>query len=298
MKKKQKKMANDKHNANSNILKTSLSSEMPGTFPLPSPPTTPTMIVLDSDSDDEKEDDNDDNDSKKAINEENQIIFTTTNKISLTDRDLQTLQPGKWLNDTIVDFSLKIIQDRNKYSDYSFVSSSFFFTRLRLAKENNLNIYKETKAWINCQKLRQSRIWFIPVCQKYHWFLIAVVFPGKESSLIYVMDSLNMNRLSEAKIIIDFLKSKSLAETRKPLQKVPEIYQHKIPQQHNMNDCGLHLIRSFELSIIRRKFIISLMRGEITDQSRIDAFWHEYPVISRLDLEYQLLKYAMDHSAT
>jgi Ulp1 family protease len=69
-----------------------------------------------------------------------------------------------------------------------------------------------------------------------------------------------MNRLSEAKIIIDFLKSKSLAETRKPLQKVPEIYQHKIPQQHNMNDCGLHLIRSFELSIIRRKFIISLMR--------------------------------------
>jgi Ulp1 family protease len=108
---------------------------MPGTFPLPSPPTTPTMIVLDSDSDDDKEDDNDDNDSKKAINEENQIIFTTTNKISLTDRDLQTLQPGKWLNDTIVDFSLKIIQDRNKYSDYSFVSSSFFFTRLRLAKE-------------------------------------------------------------------------------------------------------------------------------------------------------------------
>lgn len=69
-----------------------------------------------------------------------------------------------------------------------------------------------------------------------------------------------MNRSSEAEIIIDFLKSKSLAETRRPLQKIPDIYQHNIPQQRNMNDCGLHLIRSFELSITRRKFIISLMR--------------------------------------
>lgn len=134
MKKKQKNMAKNKDNANDEILKTKLSSEMPGTFPLPSPPTTPTMIVLDSD-DDDKEDNNNDDSPKKAIDEENQVIYTTTNKISLTDRDLQTLQPGKWLNDTIIDFSLKMIQDRNHYNDHSFVSSSFFFTRLRLAKE-------------------------------------------------------------------------------------------------------------------------------------------------------------------
>ncbi|KAF1802095.1 hypothetical protein V8B55DRAFT_1432641 [Mucor lusitanicus] len=267
---------------------------MPGAFPLPSPPTTPpTTIIL---SDDEE----DDNCSEvtETHKEDDDVLYTTTNKISLTNRDLQTLQPGKWLNDTIIDFTLKTIEDKYRCSDYISVSSSFFFTRLKSAKAKGVDIYNETKAWISCKKLRQSRTWFIPVCQDYHWFLIAVVFPGKTRSLIYIMDSLNRDRRAEAELVIEFIESFHLVEARSPLRKIPEIYQHKIPQQHNMNDCGLHLIRSFELSIVRRKFIIRLMQGEVTNQAEIDAFWQEYPVISRHELEYQLLKYALERSTS
>ncbi|KAL9556809.1 hypothetical protein MBANPS3_001707 [Mucor bainieri] len=110
------------------------------------------------------------------------------------------------------------------------------------------------------------------------------------------MDSLNIDRRAEAELVIEFIKSFHLVEANSPLRKIPEIYQHKIPQQHNMNDCGLHLIRSFELSIIRRKFIIRLMEGQVTNQAEIDAFWQEYPVISRDELEYQLLRYALERS--
>ncbi|KAL7323839.1 hypothetical protein PS15p_210436 [Mucor circinelloides] len=248
--KKSKKKSKKKQQQNNKA-----SEGMPGAFPLPSPPTTPPTTIILSDN---EEDDNS-NENAETHTEDSDILYTTTNKISLTNRDLQTLQPGNWLNDTIIDFSLKAIEDKYRCSDYIFVSSSFFFTRLKSAKAKNMDIYNETKAWISCKKIRQSRSWFIPVCQNYHWFLITVVFPAKARSLIYIMDSLNIDRKAEAELVIEFLQSFHLREARSPLRKIPEIYQHKIPQQHNMNDCGLHLIRSFELSIVRRKFIIRLM---------------------------------------
>ncbi|CAO3655724.1 unnamed protein product [Mucor fragilis] len=253
--KKKKKKNQQKTKTNEADKENRDNKRMPGAFPLPSPPTTPPTTIILSDS----EEDDDSTENAETQNEDNEVLFTTANKISLTNRDLQTLQPGKWLNDTIIDFSLKTIEDKYRCSDYIFVSSSFFFTRLKSAKAKGLDVYSETKAWISCKKIRQSRSWFIPVCLNYHWFLINVVFPGKARSLIYIMDSLNVDRRAEAELVIEFLKSFHLTEVHSPLRKIPEIYQHKIPQQHNMNDCGLHMIRSFELSIVRRKFIIRLM---------------------------------------
>ncbi|KAI8643369.1 hypothetical protein BD408DRAFT_415125 [Parasitella parasitica] len=282
-------------------------NDMPGTFPLPSPPTTPPTIIL-SDSDEPVDADiSDDDDGSRSSSHsnsnsnsnsnsdnDNQIIHTTTNNISLTERDLLTLKPGKWLNDTIIDYSLKLIEDKCQHNQLITVSSTFFFTKLKSAKERNLDIYKETKTWINYTKLRQSKTWFIPVCQNHHWFLIAVAFPFKSKSFIYAMDSLNIDRTSEAKLIVEFLEKIHTVETNTPIRKIPQIYQTKIPRQQNMNDCGLHVLRSFEVSILRKKFITRLLQGEIVNQAEIDAFWLQHPVISRHDLEYHILKYAMD----
>ncbi|KAL9556808.1 hypothetical protein MBANPS3_001706 [Mucor bainieri] len=129
MKKKKKNKKKQKNKANEASNTDDLNNGMPGTFPLPSPPTTPpTMIILSDDEEDEN------SIETTETHKENEVLYTTTNKISLTDRDLQTLQPGKWLNDTIIDFTLKTIEDRYRCSDFIFVSSSFFFTRLKSAK--------------------------------------------------------------------------------------------------------------------------------------------------------------------
>ncbi|KAK4513759.1 uncharacterized protein ATC70_005765 [Mucor velutinosus] len=128
-----KKRRNSRKNKKKNRQKDKASEAnegMPGAFPLPSPPTTPPTTIILSDN---EEDDN----SKEVTdthNEDHEVLHTTTNRISLTNRDLQTLQPGNWLNDTIIDFSLKTIEDKYRCSDYIFVSSSFFFTRLKSAK--------------------------------------------------------------------------------------------------------------------------------------------------------------------
>ncbi|CEP07504.1 hypothetical protein [Parasitella parasitica] len=275
-------------------------AEMPGTFPSPSPPTTPPLIILsdsdDSDNTDSSDDDRNSSSNNRSNKNDNQIIHTTTNKISITERDLLTLQPGRWLNDTIIDYSLKLIEDKFQHNHLISVSGTFFFTKLKLAKERNLDIYSESKTWISLVNLRKSKTWFIPVCQNYHWFLIAVALPFKSGSFVYIMDSLNVNRSSEAKLIIEFLEKLHNVETSIPIRKNLEIYQSEIPRQRNTSDCGLHLLRSFTVSILRRKFITRLMKGNITDQAEIDAFWLLHPVISRHELEYQILRYAMDNS--
>lgn len=128
--KKKKKKTQQKEKANEADQENGEDGKMPGAFPLPSPPNTPPTMIILSDS----EEDEDSGENVETQNEDSEVLFTTANKISLTNRDLQTLQPGNWLNDTIIDFSLKTIEDKYQCSDYVFVSSSFFFTRLKSAK--------------------------------------------------------------------------------------------------------------------------------------------------------------------
>lgn len=50
--------------------------------------------------------------------------------LSLTDHDLAHLNPARWLNDSVVDFSAEMFQRAFDPESSIHISSSFFFTRL------------------------------------------------------------------------------------------------------------------------------------------------------------------------
>jgi Ulp1 family protease len=57
-------------------------------------------------------------------------LCTLENKVSLYANDLNYLNPKQWLNDTIIDFSVLMFQRIYNTESTTFISSSFFFTRL------------------------------------------------------------------------------------------------------------------------------------------------------------------------
>lgn len=154
-------------------------------------------------------------------------------QIDVTIKDLQTLRPGKWLNDVVIDFYLSLVSDINpKYFSWT----SHFFTTLQDRG------YAGVKRWGKRRKLNlfEKDIVFIPInISSTHWALATI---DNTKKTIQYYDSLSSygGEFHGLRLIKSYMKGETerlgINVDVDSYQILPNI---QVPQQKNGFDCGV-----------------------------------------------------------
>ena len=138
--------------------------------------------------------------------------------------DLKRLEPGQYLNDTIINFYLSYLKEQvlpPDDRDGVHIFSTLFYACLNSDKRNREKIPAREKrhlavaGWTKSVNIFEKNLLVFPICTNSHWFLIVVVKPGLimcpdeknnngEPSII-VLDSLGGSQGTSVRLIREYL---------------------------------------------------------------------------------------------
>ncbi|MED6171896.1 hypothetical protein PIB30_045147 [Stylosanthes scabra] len=103
--------------------------------------------------------------------------------------------------------------------------------------------FGSNKRFFDKKEAAKKEWWFVPTCNRGHWYLYALYIPTKN---LFFLDSMHNESFDDLRKIIDDYASKIIKEMPKiALQKCDlkgygKSYQYvTVPKQPNNNDCGL-----------------------------------------------------------
>ncbi|KAI9573550.1 hypothetical protein HD554DRAFT_2167133 [Boletus coccyginus] len=107
---------------------------------------------------------------------------TGTGALSIMHSDLRRLQPEEYLNDTLIEFGLKLWLNelRGKdpaLADQIHVFSSFFYKKLNNRK-NPEDGYNSVRKWTSKIDLFAKKYVIVPINENVHWYLAIIYEPG------------------------------------------------------------------------------------------------------------------------
>lgn len=207
-------------------------------------------------------------------------------KIQVTQKDRDSLQSSKsWMNDNLVDFFLNIENKSSDQKSVTYLFNSMFFMKLKqIESSENQDYYGETLSWFKNGEANSKRIWFIPVCEQQHWYTIAVHHPISNQPTIFVFDSLSERRRQDYKavdLIKAFLLMKFKAERTGKFRRF-KLTRGTVPQQKNLNDCGLHVLRMGNILLNLQEEYLKLAEGRGDHaETAIDQIYRQHKVPTR-----------------
>ncbi|XP_010873596.1 sentrin-specific protease 1 [Esox lucius] len=157
-------------------------------------------------------------------------------RLTITRKDLQTLNHLNWLNDEVINFYMNLLVERSKDPSLPTVHTfnTFFFPKLRSAG------YSAVRRWTKKMDVFSVDIILVPVHLGVHWCL-AVVDLRKKS--VTYFDSMGGNNDEACRILLQYLQQESKDKKGKDLDTSDWTLQSKkrneIPQQMNGSDCGM-----------------------------------------------------------
>ncbi|KAI7834419.1 hypothetical protein BX661DRAFT_138513 [Kickxella alabastrina] len=196
------------------------------------------------------------------------------NNTPVTARDLQTLMPGKWLNDEVINFYMQLIMGRSANAGGGKAASlpkvhafnTFFFSTLR---ENG---YARVKRWTRRIDVFAMDLVVVPVHLGVHWCCAIVDF-GQRSIRYY--DALLGENTECLELLMEYLRLESRDKRGGKVfdeQGWAMTCEKDIPRQQNGYDCGVfavafaeHIARGAELdfaqencAFLRRKMVYEI----------------------------------------
>jgi len=214
---------------------------------------------------------------------------------AIHDADFDRLEPEVYLNDNLINFYLKFIENVLAKEDIRkrchFFNTYFMAKMLKLfndCKKDPLyfnNIYDEMKKWTKRINIFEKDFIFLPVNNNEHWDLIVVCYPHRlfsqdnELPFILYLDSLcRMDSSLYSSMLYQFFtrelkakmpeqfKSVFLTKSfRVSLTTFPH-YQYMTPRQSNLSDCGLYLIQYIEMFVNDHNLLVD--QKEEMDKTR------------------------------
>nr|XP_033791291.1 sentrin-specific protease 1 isoform X2 [Geotrypetes seraphini] len=157
-------------------------------------------------------------------------------RLTITRKDIQTLNNLNWLNDEIINFYMNLLMERSKRKGLPKVNafSTFFFTRLKTAG------YQAVKRWTKKIDIFSVDILLVPIHLGVHWCLAVVDF--RKKAVIYY-DSMGGLNNEACKILLQYLKHESSDKKEKEFNTNGWLLickrSQEIPQQMNGSDCGM-----------------------------------------------------------
>lgn len=159
-------------------------------------------------------------------------ILNKSGNIQISQRDFQTLNEGRWLNDTIIEFYMLNIENSTPKTA---TFNSFFYSNL---SERG---YQGVRRWMKRKKLVISELEkvFVPInLNRSHWVL-SVIDISKKS--IFYIDSLSHGPSPASFSILENLQRYLYEESNRQLGNDFELICLNSPQQNNGFDCGIYL---------------------------------------------------------
>ncbi|XP_014748588.1 PREDICTED: sentrin-specific protease 1-like [Sturnus vulgaris] len=170
-------------------------------------------------------------------------VLSEAFRLTITRKDIQTLNNLNWLNDEIINFYMNLLMERSKEKDLPAVHAfnTFFFTKLKTAG------YQAVKRWTKKVDIFSVDLLLVPIHLGVHWCLAVVDFRKKTITYYDSMGGIN----SEAcRILLQYLKQESLDKKKKEFDTngwaLLSKKSQEIPQQMNGSDCGMFACRYAE----------------------------------------------------
>ncbi|KAF9341388.1 hypothetical protein BGZ91_008892 [Linnemannia elongata] len=106
-----------------------------------------------------------------------------TRSIAVHIEDLARLFESDFLNDILIEFGLKYIYEglekRNpELAKRTYIFNSFFYQRLIDKPAAGMSAYDAVKSWTNKIDLFAMDFIVVPICEKAHWYLAIITYPG------------------------------------------------------------------------------------------------------------------------
>ncbi|XP_051045744.1 sentrin-specific protease 1 isoform X2 [Phodopus roborovskii] len=163
-------------------------------------------------------------------------VLSEAFRLTITRKDIQTLNHLNWLNDEIINFYMNMLMERSKEKGFPSVHAfnTFFFTKLKTAG------YQAVKRWTKKVDVFSVDILLVPIHLGVHWCLAVIDFRKKNVTYYDSMGGIN----NEAcRILLQYLKQESIDKKRKEFDTNGwQLFSKKsqeIPQQMNGSDCGM-----------------------------------------------------------
>ncbi|KAK1236152.1 hypothetical protein PQX77_000603 [Marasmius sp. AFHP31] len=121
---------------------------------------------------------------KSPVEDPEEVILcyppATTGAVNITNGDLSRLQPGEYLNDTLIEFGLKLWhkeleQNSPELAEQIYIFNSFFYKKLN--KKNIEESYKTVARWTNKIDLFKKKYVIVPINENFHWYLAVIYQP-------------------------------------------------------------------------------------------------------------------------
>lgn len=163
-------------------------------------------------------------------------VLSEAFRLTITRKDIQTLNHLNWLNDEIINFYMNMLMERSKEKGLPSVHAfnTFFFTKLKAAG------YQAVKRWTKKVDVFAVDILLVPIHLGVHWCLAVVDF--RKKSVTYY-DSMGGVNNEACRILLQYLKQESVDKKRKEFDTNGwQLFSKKsqeIPQQMNGSDCGM-----------------------------------------------------------
>ncbi|XP_034373416.1 sentrin-specific protease 1 isoform X2 [Arvicanthis niloticus] len=163
-------------------------------------------------------------------------VLSEAFRLTITRKDIQTLNHLNWLNDEIINFYMNMLMERSKEKGFPSVHAfnTFFFTKLKTAG------YQAVKRWTKKVDVFSVDILLVPIHLGVHWCLAVVDF--RKKSVTYY-DSMGGINNEACRILLQYLKQESVDKKRKEFDTNGwQLFSKKsqeIPQQMNGSDCGM-----------------------------------------------------------
>ncbi|XP_065621187.1 probable ubiquitin-like-specific protease 2A isoform X1 [Quercus suber] len=194
--------------------------------------------------------------------------------VCISKRDIELLQPERFINDTIIDFYIKHLKNKIQPGEehrYHFFNSFFFRKLADLDKDpssacEGRAAFQRVRKWTRKVNLFTKDYIFIPVNYSLHWSLIVICYPGEVANFkdedienlpkvpcILHMDSIRGSHRGLKNIFQSYLCEEWKERHGQTAAEVSSKFLHlrfvslELPQQENSFDCGLFLLHYVEL---------------------------------------------------
>ncbi|XP_056418697.1 sentrin-specific protease 1 isoform X2 [Hyla sarda] len=163
-------------------------------------------------------------------------VLSEAFRLTITRKDIMTLNSLNWLNDEIINFYMNLLMERSKRKGLPKVHAfnTFFFPKLKSAG------FQAVKRWTKKVDVFDADVLLVPVHLGVHWCLAVVDFRKKAITYYDSMGGLN----NEAcRILLQYLKQESQDKKGIPFDtngwNMGSKKSNEIPQQMNGSDCGM-----------------------------------------------------------
>lgn len=246
-------------------------------------------------------------------------------RIPVYRHDILTVYNSKPLNDVIISLFLQFyFKDATESVKESIhVFNSFFFSKIKSIYDSKSSSFEKASRWIKDVKIFEKDFLIMPVCEKEHWILVIVCYPGcienHESSSIsesqefrktavIVLNSYFGYAPSIKRVLGDFLAYQWEVDRGEQRSfrigskcKVPLIFP-TVPQQKNDYNCGVFVLSYFRCFIKNpRENYMRMIKGKDLEdwfsENDLQMHMHRRKMKTTIaSLEKEWIQYSSDNN--